>query len=63
MKNITKKALKEWLRLKLSTDKKWAHKALYRLYDFQTTTAQRKAVNYYYKYCDRFSRSHLVDAY
>jgi len=36
IKKITKKAMEVWMRHKLSTDKVWAERALYILYDCQT---------------------------
>ena len=35
-KKITKKAMESWMRHKLGTDKAWAERALYILYDCQT---------------------------
>jgi len=35
-KKITKKAMEAWIRHKLGTDKSWAERALFRIYDCQT---------------------------
>lgn len=40
MKNITKKEMKLWLKYKLSTDKKWAERALFKIYTLQTIEEQ-----------------------
>jgi len=40
---VTKKIIKQYLQEKLSTDYKWALKALFRVYDYQTLDEQEAA--------------------